>query len=439
MKGIKIVTIGGGSSYTPELVEGFIKRYDKLPVRELWLVDIEAGKEKLEIVGALAKRMVEKAGVDMEIYLTLDRRAALKDADFVTTQFRVGRLPARIKDERIPLSHGLMGQETNGAGGLFKALRTIPVILNIVEDMKELCPDAWLINFTNPSGIINEAVLRYGNFPKVVGLCNCAVTMESGIAKILKCDAQDVRLQIAGLNHHFFVTDVFVKGVSKMKEALMAYEGLNEDDFISMKNIFTIPWSKELLRGIQAIPCSYLSYYFFQKEQLEHQLIDYAKGNVRSEFVTGVEEELFALYKDPNLDIKPKQLEQRGGAMYSDAACNLICSIYNDTKDIQYVNCRNDGAIANLPHESGVEIAAIITADGPKPIALGDLPVAINGTIQNIKTFERMAVEAAVHGDRDIAIAALTLNPLVTSDKLAKIVFEELLEAHKEYLPQFRS
>ena len=133
---IKIVTIGGGSSYTPELIEGFIKRYNTLPIKELWLVDIEAGKEKLEIVGALAKRMVEKARVDMKIILSYDRREALKGADFVTTQMRIGRLPARILDERIPLSHGMIGQETNGAGGMFKAFRTIPVILDIVKDME---------------------------------------------------------------------------------------------------------------------------------------------------------------------------------------------------------------------------------------------------------------------------------------------------------------
>ena len=165
-KGLKIVTIGGGSSYTPELVEGFIKRHKELPVSELWLVDIEAGKEKLEIVGNLAKRMVKKAGIDMKIYLTLDRKEALRGADFVTTQLRVGLLDARIKDERIPLSHGVIGQETNGAGGLFKALRTIPVIFDILKDVEELCPNAWVINFTNPTGIITEAVFRYTKFKK---------------------------------------------------------------------------------------------------------------------------------------------------------------------------------------------------------------------------------------------------------------------------------
>ena len=175
---LKIVTIGGGSSYTPELMEGFIKRYHELPIKEIWLVDIEEGKEKMEIVGNLAQRMWDAAGYPVKVHLTLDRREALKDADFVTTQFRVGRLYARIKDERIPFSYGMLGQETNGAGGIFKAFRTIPVILDIVNDMKELCPNAWLINFTNPSGMVTEAIIKHGKWKKCIGLCNVGVNLK---------------------------------------------------------------------------------------------------------------------------------------------------------------------------------------------------------------------------------------------------------------------
>lgn len=435
---LKIVTIGGGSSYTPELVEGFIKRYDELPIKELWLVDIEDGKEKLNIVGNLAKRMVAKANLPMKIHLTLDRREALAGADFVTTQLRVGLLDARIKDERIPISHGLIGQETNGAGGMFKALRTIPVLFDIIKDIKELCPDAWLINFTNPVGIVMEAILRYANFKKVVGLCNVPISMKTSMADLLHVKPEQIRLQIAGLNHHFFVTDVFVDGLSRMDEVLKIYENLDEKDFVTMKNIMAIPWSRSLIKGLKAIPCAYLTYYFFTKEQLEEEAKEYKEGNVRAEFVKKVEAELFELYKDENLDVKPKQLEQRGGAHYSDAACSLINSIFNNKCDIQYVNCLNNGAVSNLPNESGVEIAAVITGDGPKPIAIGELPPAINGTIQNIKTFERVVAEAAVTGNRDLAITALTLNPLISSDKLSAIVFDELFEAHKKYLTQFK-
>lgn len=174
-KGIKIATIGGGSSYTPELMEGFIKRYEELPIREIWLVDVEEGKEKLDIVSQMSQRMWDASPYEVKIYATLDREEALKDADFVTTQFRVGQLDARIKDERIPSYYGMIGQETNGAGGIFKAFRTVPVVLAIVEDMKRLCPNAWLINFANPSGMVTEAVIRYGKWDKVIGLCNVPV------------------------------------------------------------------------------------------------------------------------------------------------------------------------------------------------------------------------------------------------------------------------
>lgn len=437
MEGIKIVTIGGGSSYTPELVEGFIKRYEKLPVRELWLVDIEEGREKLETVGALAQRMVKKAGLPMKVILSYDRREALKDADYVTTQMRVGLLEARIKDERIPLSHGMIGQETNGAAGMFKAFRTIPVILDIVKDMKELCPEAWMINFTNPAGMITEAVLRYTDYKKVIGLCNVPINMVNGFARLLDVEPERVTMELSGLNHHIFATDVFVDGQSRLEEILEIYQHISAEDAISMKNFSTLPFSPEFIRGLHCIPCPYHNYYFFTKEQLEEELKEFEEGRVRGEVVKKVEEELFELYKDENLDVKPKQLEMRGGARYSDAACNLICSLHNNTGDIQYVDVRNNGTITNLPADSAVEAACIITSGGPKPISVGELKPQINGTIQTIKTFERLVCEAAVTGNRDLAVTALNMNPLCASDHDANVVINELLEAHKEYLPQF--
>lgn len=437
MEGIKIVTIGGGSSYTPELVEGFIKRYEKLPIRELWLVDIEEGRTKLEIVGALAQRMVKKAGLPMKVILSYDRREALKDADYVTTQMRVGLLDARIKDERIPLSHGMIGQETNGAAGMFKAFRTIPVILDIVKDMQELCPGAWMINFTNPAGIITEAVLRYTDFKKVIGLCNVPVNMVNGFARLLNVEPERVTMELSGLNHNIFATDVFVDGQSRLEEILEIYQHISPEDAISMKNFSTLPFSPEFIRGMHCIPCPYHNYYYFTKEQLEEELEEFKEGRVRGEVVKRVENELFELYKDENLNVKPKQLEMRGGARYSDAACNLICSLYNNTGDIQYVDVRNNGTVSNLPPDSAIEAACIITKGGPRPIAIGELKPQINGMVQTIKAFERLVCEAAVTGSRDLAVTALNNNPLCTSDNLANTVVNELLEAHKKYLPQF--
>ncbi|MFP7283380.1 6-phospho-beta-glucosidase [Bacillus altitudinis] len=434
-KGLKVVTIGGGSSYTPELVEGFIKRYEEFPISELWLVDIEAGKEKLEIVGNLAKRMVKKAGLPIEVHLTLDRRKALVDADFVTTQFRVGLLEARMKDERIPLKYDVIGQETNGPGGLFKGLRTIPVILEIVKDIEELCPDAWLVNFTNPAGMVTEAVLRYSNHRKVVGLCNVPIGIRMGIAKGLDVDANRVEVSFAGLNHMVFGLNVFLDGKSIMDQVIEDMADPNST--MSMNNIQAIPWDADFLKGLGVIPCPYHRYYYKTSDMLAEEKKAAENEGTRAEVVRALENDLFELYKDPDLDIKPPQLEKRGGAYYSDAACNLIASIYNDKHDIQPVNTINNGAISDIPNDSAVELNCVITKDGPKPIAVGEMPVAVKGLISQIKSFERVAAEAAVTGDYNTALVAMTINPLVPSDAIAKSILDEMLEAHKDYLPQF--
>ena len=432
-KGLKIVTIGGGSSYTPELVEGFIKRCKELPVKELWLVDIEEGKHKLEIVGNLAKRMVKKAGIDMEIHLTLDRREALKGADFVTTQLRVGLLEARIKDESIPLSHGVIGQETNGAGGLFKALRTVPVVLDIIKDVEELCPNAWIINFTNPTGVITEAVFRYTDFKNYIGLCNVPIGMRNGIAKLFEVENERIQMDFAGLNHMVYGLNVALDGEDVTDEAI--------DKFVhsklTMQNIKAIEFNADFVKNLGLVPCPYHRYYYKTKEMLEEELNEFAKGKARGQVVKELEDQLFELYKDENLDIKPPQLEKRGGAYYSDAACNLISSIYNDKRDIQVVNTINNGAIRNFKDNQAVEVSSVITKNGPKPLSIGYLPDAVDGLVSQIKSFEMLAAKAAVYGDYDAAYLALCINPLIPSDDLAKTILDEMMEAHKEYLPQF--
>ena len=434
--GLKVATIGGGSSYTPELVEGFIKRYDQFPLKELWFVDIEEGREKMEIVGNLAKRMIAKSGLPIQIHMTLDRRAALKNADFVTTQFRVGLLDARIKDERIPLTHGVIGQETNGPGGLFKGLRTIPVILDIIKDMEEQCPDAWLVNFTNPAGMVTEAVFRYTNWKKFVGLCNVPIGVESMVAKVLGTDLEHIRTDFAGLNHMIFGTRIYIDGVDRTREAVEKLARPPEE--FSMRNISATPWVPEFIEAMNVIFCPYHRYYYKTDEMLADELVKFKENGTRGEVVKQVEKELFEKYKDPNLDVKPEELSKRGGAHYSDAACNLICSIYNDKGDIQYVNTVNKGSIPFLPHDTAVEISSIITKEGPIPLAIGDqIPVAAQGLIYSIKSFERVAAEAAVTGDYNTALMAMVINPLVPGDKVAKVILDEMLEAHKKYLPQF--
>lgn len=437
-KGLKIVTIGGGSSYTPELVEGLIKRYDELPVAEYWLVDIEDGKEKLEIVGALAKRMVEKAGVPMEIHLTLDRREALKDADFVTTQLRVGLLKARAKDERIPLSMGFLGQETNGAGGLFKALRTVPVILDIAKDIEELCPEAWLINFTNPAGVVTEALLRYGNHKKVIGVCNVPIGMEFGIAESLGVDKSRVTVDFAGLNHMVYAERVYLDGEDVTKELVNKMLNSNSESQ-SMANIVALGWDPAFIKATGVLTCPYHRYYYKKRDMLDHEIEDYKKGQTRAEVVMDVEKKLFELYKNVDLKDKPEELSKRGGAHYSDVACEVISGIFNDKHNIMAVNTSNNGTLKQFEDESAIEVSCYITKDGPKPVeTVTDLPLFAQGLTSQIKAFERLAAEAAYTGDYNTALLAMVSNPLIGDDVRGKKLLNEMLLAHKKYLPQFQ-
>jgi 6-phospho-beta-glucosidase len=442
MKKIKIVTIGGGSSYTPELIEGFIKRKNELDLSELWLVDIEAGREKLEIVGAMAQRMVKAAGLDWKVYLTLNRREALKDADYVTTQFRVGLLDARIRDERIPLSRGLIGQETNGAGGLFKAFRTIPVILDIINDMRELCPNAWLVNFTNPSGMVAEAAIKYGKWDKTVGLCNVPINAEKKCYNVLGLDEskQELFFKFAGLNH-FHWHRVWEKGGKEITGELIdkVYTPENAGKYQVVRNIKEIPFIYEQIKDLGILPCPYHHYYYLTDDMLKDQLQAYEKHETRAEQVKSVETKLFELYKDPQLDHKPEELSQRGGSYYSDAACELINSIQNDKRIDMVVSTKNDGAITDLPYECIVEISSIITSHGPEPLNWGGFAPSVRGALQLQKAMEECVIEAAVTGNYGKALQAFTLNPLIPSGNIAKDLLNEMLVANKDYLPQFRA
>jgi len=439
-KPLKIVVIGGGSSYTPELIEGYIKRQSELPIKEIWLVDVDAGKEKLEIVGAMAKRMVKAAGLDWAVNLTLSRRDALKDADFVSTQFRVGLLDARIKDERIPLSHGVLGQETCGAGGIFKAFRTIPVILDIIKDMKELCPNAWLVNFTNPAGIITEAAIYHGGWKRTVGLCNVPIGLTKTAANKLGVPMEDLSFRFAGLNHFNWHKVWDKNGNEKTHELIdILYKpGEAGTDANTPKNIANKQYPYEIIKDSGILPCYYHRYYYATSDILSDALVNYEKGTTRAEEVKRTEAALFELYKDPALDYKPEELSKRGGAYYSDAACELIASIYNNKKTEMVVSVPNDGTIPDLPNDCVVEVSAAITNHGAECYKWDSFDPASRGMLQLIKAMEQVTVEAAVTGDYGKALHAFTLNPLIPTGSAGKAILDEMLVAHKDYLPQFK-
>lgn len=439
MSGLKLVTIGGGSSYTPELVEGMILRHQEVPIREWWFVDVADGEEKLRIVVDLAKRMVQKAGLNWEIHATLDRKEALKGADFVTSQFRVGQLPARYLDETIPLSHGVLGQETNGAGGIFKAFRTIEAYKSIVKDMKELCPDAWLINFTNPAGIVTEALINRLGWEKTIGLCNIPIGEHKAAAAVLGLKDQDIYLRHVGLNHFHFHEVWDKEGYHRTAEVMERFYGdLKEKDPETVKNITDLDYSIDFLRTLKVLPCDYHRYYFMEEEMLEDALAQYQAGQVRAAVVQEVERELFELYKDPNLKDKPKQLEQRGGAYYSDIACQIISAIYNDSHEELTVSTLNKGVVPFLPEDAVVEVSAKITAQGAVPLETPPLLPFVQAQIQLMKSMELLTVEAAMTGDYEVALDAFMINPLIPSGKKAQVILDELLLAHADYLPQFQ-
>ncbi|MBY5948041.1 6-phospho-beta-glucosidase [Photobacterium rosenbergii] len=430
---LKLAIIGGGSSYTPELVEGVLKRLDKLPVKEMHFVDIEAGREKLEVIAGLTRRMVEKAGADIEIKASLDRRAAIKNADFIMTQFRVGGLQARANDERIPIEYDVIGQETTGPGGFAKALRTIPVILDICKDIEELAPNAWMLNFTNPAGLVTEAIQKYTRV-KSIGLCNVPVSMQMMIAEMMACPPEKLSLEFIGLNHLVWAYRAWVDGQDVTAEVL---KKVGDGQNFSMNNIFEEPWDPDFLNELGAIPCPYHRYFYQVDAMLAEEKESANEGGTRAEQVMKTEAELFELYRDPNLADKPKQLEMRGGAYYSDASLNLVDAIYNDRKTIHVVNVANNGTISSLPNDAVIECSAVVGSWGVRPMAVGSLSPAITGLIHQVKAYEQLTIEAAVEGSYSKALIALSSNPLVPDITRAKAILEDILRTNHDYLPSF--
>lgn len=421
---MKICIIGAGSTYTPELIEGIINRHQTLPVNEIALMDID--ERKLTIVGGLAERMVKSSGIDCRVILTMSYEEALRDASFVMVQIRVGKLPARVLDEKIPLKYNLIGQETCGIGGMFKAFRTIPVMLEIVKLMEKYCPDAWLINFSNPSGLVAQALLNHTNV-KMMGLCNVPLNMVDSIKR--RIGLPDAEVEYVGLNHLSYVTSIRYQGKDYLQEALEA--GVNSE---AMKNIPASGFTPEQIKAIGAIPSSYLEYYYFPDQKLQ-KLLHTEKS--RGEVCIDLEEELLALYQKQELHEKPVQLSKRGGARYSEVAINLINAIYNDLQEVHVVNIKNNGALPFLADDDVIEIGAIIGKDGAKPIKADIKNQHVIEYIQMIKAYERHAVKAAITGDKAEAMRAALMNPLTSDLQNFSACFDEMVQAHKRYLPQF--
>jgi 6-phospho-beta-glucosidase len=422
-RAIKVCVIGAGSTYTPELVEGLIEEHPALQVRELAFVDLD--RDRVENLGAFARRMFAAAGQDVSVTLTEDRRVGIDGADFVLNQIRVGGQAARIRDEKTGRRHDVIGQETTGPGGFAKALRTIPVALGIAADIRDLAPQAWMINFTNPAGMVTESLLRFGGI-KVMGLCNSPFGMQNEIARTLGVDPHRIEMDCVGLNHLSWVRAVYLDGTDVLPEAIermLEYRGDHGFD-------------PELIGALGMVPSYYLRYFYHQQRVLAEQRDG---GQTRGEQVWEIEQQLLEQYRDPSLCCKPALLSKRGGAYYSTLAVSLVSAIHNDRREVHIVDTRNSGALADLPDDVAVEMPSVVGATGAKALTAGHVPFSIRGLMQHVKAYEELTIEAAVTGDEKTALLALNTNPLVPSWDTARALWEDIKAENAQFLPQFRT
>ncbi len=428
---MKVAVIGGGSTYTPELINGFCARTQTFPLTELWLMDIDP--ERLRIVGGFAQRMVAAQGAPFKVVLTHNQREAVRGAAYVCTQLRVGQMAARRADEYLGQRHALIGQETTGVGGMAKALRTIPVILDIARDMRELAPGALLVNFTNPAGLVTEALTRYAPDVPAVGVCNVPITAKMDLLDLLEAQLgqsiapEHAELKTLGLNHLSWHRGFTLDGEDVWPRVF--------ESFLAEQKTATQPeWDVDTLSNLRLIPNYYLQYFYYTDRKLDEQR---RWPPSRAEAVMEVEADLLRYYADPANTEPPADLMKRGGAYYSTVATQLLDAHYNDLGQTHIVNTRHAGAVPGWPADWVLEMPCRVSRDGIQPLPAGPLPPACFGLLAQVKAYELLTVEAAVHGDRRSAYQALLAHPLGPKADRVQAVLDDLLETHRMHLPQF--
>ena len=428
---MKVAVMGGGSSYTPELVNGFLARTATFPMHELWLYDVLP--ERLEIVGGFAQRMAAAKGSPFTMHLTTDRRAAIEGASYVMTQLRVGWMEARKQDEYLGLRHGLVGQETTGIGGMAKALRTIPVILGIARDMADLAPGALLVNFTNPAGLVTEALARHAPDVPSVGVCNVPITTKMHMLEAwekmtgVAVAPERAHLDTLGLNHLTWHRGLTIDGEDVWPQIIADYvAGLRDEE--------DPEWQPHLIESLRMIPNYYL-HYFYETGKMIAEQSEWPPS--RAETVMEVERDLLAQYSDPALNEPPADLMKRGGAYYSTVATQLLNAHYNDLGETHVVNTVSRGAVPGVPADWVMELPCAVGRTGIDPLPAAPLHPAVAGLVAAVKAYELLTVEAAVHGDREAAYQALLAHPLGPAEGQIDAVLDEMLAINRSYLPQF--
>lgn len=416
---MKFTIIGAGSSYTPEILERLSEMREELPVTDITLMDIN--EERLNIVSGFCQRYAKRLGLRLNFSQATTLEDALPGSDFIIVQIRVGGNAARVNDEKIPLSFGLVGQETTGAGGFMKALRTIPALLDIAHAVEKMCPDAWIINYTNPTGIVAEAVNKYSK-AKIAGLCAGGLNGRNWTAMGLNVDPESVRYDLAGLNHMNFAYNITVNG-----------KPLTEEQFRTVAT-YRGEQDAEMCIKLGGLPSPYLQYYYHRSKRVKELQ---EKELCRAEEVLLVEQEVYKDYADPDCDTKPASIQKRGGGGYSEIALNVISAIYNNKDAWITVNVPNRGTLAWLPDDAVIETGCMVNASGIRPIQMGPVPKSVRGLICAVKNYEQLAVEAAVTGSVETAELALLAHPLVGEWELVKAMLPKLLEANRPWLKNF--
>jgi 6-phospho-beta-glucosidase len=415
---MKVAVVGGGSTYTPELVDGLGRLQDVLPVDELVLVD--PASERLELVAGVGRRILHRLGYPGRLTTATDLEPALDGVDAVLLQLRVGGQAARDQDESWPLECGCVGQETTGAGGLAKALRTVPVVLDIAEQVTKAAPDAWIIDFTNPVGIVTRALLQEGH--RAVGLCNVAIGFQRRFAALLGVEPELVDLDHVGLNHLTWERAVRVDGVDRLPELLAGH----------VDEIAPAGLPPALLTSLGVVPSYYLRYFYAHDEVVREQL----SAPSRAAEVAEIERRLLELYADPALDEKPELLGQRGGAFYSEAAVQLAAALLgNGPASTHVVNLRNGGTFPFLPDDAVIEVPAHVDRTGVRAVDLDPVEPLYAGLVAHVTAYEHLALEAALHGGRQRVFEALLAHPLVGQVDLADGLTDRLLAHNREHLP----
>jgi 6-phospho-beta-glucosidase len=415
---VKLAVVGGGSTYTPEVIDGLVRLRGLLPVDEFALMD--ASGERLAVVAGLARRMLDRAGVPLNVTETTSLEAAVEGADAVLIQIRVGGQAARMVDESVPVACGCLGQETTGYGGLAKALRTVPVVLGIADRVRERAPDAWIVDFTNPVGIVTKALLDAGH--RAVGLCSAAMVFQRHFARLLDVGPDRVELDHVGLNHLTWEVGVRLDGADVLPRLL-------DDHIEPVARSSGLP--PKLVQRLGVVPSYYLHYFYKHDDVVAEQ----RRTRSRAEEVAGIERELLELYADEALAEKPALLARRGGAGYSEAAVELLASLVGGGGEgRQVINVRNEGTLPFLADDAVIEVPARVAPGGVAPVPMPSLDPMHRGLVAHVSAYEDLALDAALHGGRERVFRALLAHPLVGQVDVAEQLADRMIEANRGYL-----